>query len=282
MFVEIIMQTGIYWFLAMGLWLSLRVVRYADLALENTLVLGGMLTCWQSAHVDLGGAWKLVGSLVATSAALSFVAWLAWKRLRVHAVIVSLSVGYMVYAITLHSFGSMLEGSGLPKLRADATGLLVVYALVFLVSGIFHIVRHSPTGRRFLAAVSNPPLAATLGMCPGVWQWAGLMVANLLILLSGTLHACYYTYVNIGDAAGFLLLGIFAAIFIANGLCPRVHGFQNGLAGIAAVGLFQTVITSAIYSGVPVNLIKGVMGLLLILAVSALRFRRTAAPITIG
>jgi ABC-type uncharacterized transport system permease subunit len=108
------------------------------------------------------------------------------------------------------------------------------------------------------------------------------MVANLLILLSGTLHACYYTYVNIGDAAGFLLLGIFAAIFIANGLCPRVHGFQNGLAGIAAVGLFQTVITSAIYSGVPVNLIKGVMGLLLILAVSALRFRRTAAPITIG
>jgi ABC-type uncharacterized transport system permease subunit len=281
---EIAMQTGIYWFLAMGLWINLRVVRYADLAIENTMVFSGMATC-AIATVGGGAITSLLtglGLAFPASLLLGGFSWFAWKALRVHAVIVSLAIGYILYSLSLQSFGAMKDGTGLLKLRADSAGLVVVYGGVIAFSIALQVLRHTSAGRHLLAAVGNPQLASALGMKSGIWQWIGLSIGTLLILISGILHACYYTYVNIGDAVGFLLLGIFAAVLIANGLCPRVLGFLNGMAGILAVALFQSVITIAIYAGLPINLNKGVMGILLIAAVAILRFRRVSRPIVIG
>jgi ABC-type uncharacterized transport system permease subunit len=284
MIAEIAMQAGIYWFMALGLWINLRVVRYADLSVESTLVLSAMITCGFAA-----AGFRGLGSVVLTllfcvpfALLVAGFAWTAWKALRVHAVIVSLALGFVLYSVSLESFGAMKDGSGLPKLRSDYQGLAVVFGGILAVSFILQLIRHSSMGRRLLAAVGNPPLARALDIEPGLWQWIGLTSGTFLIMISGILHACYYTYVNIGDAAGFLLLGIFCAVLVANGLCPRVVGFWNGVATLFAVAVFQAIITMAIYAGFPINLNKGLMGLLLIVAVALLRYKRVSHPITLS
>lgn len=284
MIAEIIIQTGIYWFMALGLWINLRVVRYADLAVENILVLAAMSACAIAASgVDGAGGVVLAVTLAVPLAFLvAGCSWVAWKVLRVHAIIVSLALGYILYSVALQTFGAMKDGHGLPKLHANAQGMLIVYSAVMVVSVALHLIRHSSAGRHLLAAVGNPPLARALGMKPAVWQWLGLAFGTFLMMVSGLLHACYYTYVNIGDAVGFLLLGIFSAVLVANGLCPRIVGLWNGLATLLAVAVFQCVITIAIYAGLPINLNKGLMGLLLIGAVALLRYRKVSHPITLS
>ncbi len=281
---EIIIQAGIYWFMALGLWINLRVVRYADLAVENILVIAAMATCGIAAS-GINGVSGVVLALVLIVPSALLVAgcvWAAWKVLRVHAIIVSLALGYILYSVALQVFGAMKDGNGLPKLHANAQGMLIVYGAVLVVIVMLHLIRHSSAGRHLLAAVGNPPLAHALGMKPAVWQWLGLSFGTFLMMLSGIFHACYYTYVNIGDAVGFLLLGIFSAVLVANGLCPRVVGLWNGLATLLAVAVFQCVITIAIYAGLPINLNKGLMGLLLIGSVALLRYRRVSQPITLS
>ncbi len=281
---EIIMQTGIYWFMALGLWINLRVVRYPDLAVENVLVLAAMSTCGIAAAGINGASGVVLTVVLGVPSALLVAgcAWIAWKVLRVHAIIVSLALGYILYSVALEAFGAMKDGQGLPKLRANAQGLAIVYSSILVICGVLQMIRGSSAGRHFLAAVGNPPLARALGMKPAVWQWLGLSFGTFLMMVSGLLHACYYTYVNIGDAVGFLLLGIFSAVLVANGLCPRIVGLWNGLATLIAVAAFQSVITVAIYAGLPINLNKGLMGLLLIGVVALLRYKKVSQPITLS
>lgn len=284
MVAEILIQSGIYWFMAIGLWINLRVVRYADLAVENTMIVAGMTAC-AIAAAGFKGANAVVLALffsVAASLILAAFAWCCWKGLRVHAIIVSLSISYILYSVTLDAFGAMKDGTGLPKLRSDPSGIALVYSAILFVSLALHAGRHSPPGRRLLAAVGNPSLAKSLGLRPGLWQWLGLSIGTGLIMASGVLHASYYTYVNIGDAVGFLLLAIFSSVLVANGLSPRVSGFSNGIAALVAGLIFQSVVTVAIYAGLPINLNKGLMGALLIVSVAVLRFRRVSQPITLG
>lgn len=284
MIAEILIQSGIYWFMAIGLWINLRVVRYADLAVENTMMLSGMTACAVAA-AGFTGPLSLAVSLafcLAAAAILAAFAWYFWKCFRVHAIIVSLSIGYILYSLALELFGAMKDGTGLPKLRSDPKGIATVYIAIVAVSLALQAARHSSVGRRLLAAVGNPSLAKTLGMRPGLWQWLGMTLGTLLIMVSGVLHASYYTYVNIGDAVGFLLLAIFSAVLVANGLSPRVAGFSNGMAALAAGLIFQSVITVAIQAGFPINLTKGLMGVLLVCAVALLRFRKVSQPITLG
>lgn len=281
---EILIQSGIYWFMAIGLWINLRVVRYADLSVENTMIFSGMAAC-AIAAAGIKGPESVVLALalcIAGAAILAAFSWVCWKYFRVHAIIVSLSISYILYSLALDIFGAMKDGSGLPKLRSDLWGITVVYLSILTVSLILQAARHSTSGRRLLAAVGNPALAKTLGLQPGLWQWLGLTLGTFFIMVSGVLHACYYTYVNIGDAVGFLLLAIFSAVMVANGLSPRVVGFANGMAALAAGMIFQSVITIAIQVGLPINLTKGLMGVLLITAVAVLRFRKVAQPITLG
>lgn len=284
MIAEIAIQAGIYWFMALGLWINLRVVRYADLSVENAVVLSAMATC-AIASSGIRGVGGVVGALILSVPAAFLIAgivWTAWKALRVHAVIVSLAWSYVLYSVALHLFGAMKDGSGLPKIRPDVLGLTTVFGGILAVCLLLHWIRHSSMGCHLLAAVGNPTLAHALGMKPSLWQWIGLAFGTLLMMVSGILHACYYTYVNIGDAAGFLLLGIFCAVLVANGLCPRVVGFWNGIAAFVAVVIFQAVITAAIYAGLPINLNKGLMGVLLIGAVALLRYKRVSHPITLS
>jgi ABC-type uncharacterized transport system permease subunit len=281
---EIVIQSGIYWFLAVGLWINLRVVRYADLAVENTMLASGMTACAVAGmgFSGLTGVAVAAGVAFAGACALAAFILLCWKGLRVHAIIVSLSLSYILYSLALQVFGAVRDGTGLPKLRADSQGVVAVFSGVILVSALMHAARRSRPGINLLAAAGNPHLADSLGMNTRFWQWVGLAFGTFLIMFSGILHSCYYTYVNIGDAVGFLLFGIFSAVLVANGLCPRVLGFPNGAAALGAAFVFQSVIAVSIYAGLPVNLTKGLMGALLIVAVAVLRFRRAAQPIIIG
>lgn len=281
---EIAMQAGIYWFLAFGLWVNLRIVRYADLAVENMMIFAGMTTCWLTSQGWVGLSTIIPALACFAAGALSFgaVARFFWKTLRVPPIIVSLSLAYITYSLSLTAFGAAADGSNLPKLKKDYFGFTIVYGSLGFITLLFHIFRRSRTGRRVLAANGNPELATTLGINSGLWQLFTLVAASFLVMISGLFHAFYYTYVNIGDGVGFLLLGIFASILVANGFQRRITGFGNAVGILIAVVSYQSVLSLAIQTGLPISLTKGIMGAMLLFAVALLRFGKKDQPLVLG
>ena len=230
---------GILWgIMALGVYITFRVLNFADLTVDGSFALGGAL----SAVLIRSGVHPLLAVLIAMIGGLAagFCTGFLNTKLRIPGLLASILTQIALYSINLRIMGS----PNLSLLRIDTlfTSLAdigfperwvtMALALVFTaaVIALMYWFFGTEIGSAIRATGNNPMMIRALGVHTDTTTILGLVFGNGLVALSGGLIAQQQGYGDIGMGTGAIVIGL-AAIIIGEVLFPQTN-FMLRLTGV--------------------------------------------------
>ncbi|MEB3307153.1 MAG: ABC transporter permease [Cyanobacteriota bacterium] len=266
--------------LALGIYLTLRVLNFADITVDGSFALGGgsaALLLSQQVPPPLA---LLVA--VALGALAGTVTGLIHTRMGVNDLFAGILTTTGLYSITLRLMGRSnipltdlpLALDHLPALGLGSDGRWLV-ALLLVGAGLIGFLSlwlATDLGLALRAIGNNPVMARSNGISTHRGLTLGIAVGNGLVALAGALVAMYQGFADVTMGIGSLILGLGSVIIGESVLRPRSVP-QALVAVVFGSVLFRAMIALALQLGMePVDL-KLATALLLLGALGLGRLR---------
>lgn len=266
--------------LALGTYLTLRVLNFPDLTVDGSFALGGgtaAVLISQGAPVPVALAMAILFGCLA-----GLVTGLIHTRLGVNDLFAGILTTTGLYSITLRLMGrsniplpeTPAGIQALPDLGLGLDGQWAV-ALILAMGGLILLISlllATDSGLSLRALGNNPTMARANGINQRRGLTSGIAAANGLVALAGGLVATYQGFADVTMGIGSLILGLGMVIIGESVLRPRSVP-QALLAVVLGAILFRTLIAIALQLGLePVDL-KLATALLLLIALAFGRLR---------
>ncbi|MFO8033596.1 MAG: ABC transporter permease [Candidatus Bipolaricaulota bacterium] len=270
-------QGFLYGLMALGVYISFRVLRFPDLSVDGTFPLGAAL----AATLIVGGRDPFTASLVAAGAgavAGAFTGILSTK-FRIQGLLAGVLTMTMLYSLNLRIMGrpnvSLLGRPSALQATADwislpapwavlATTLLAALAAKLLLDLFFR----TELGLTLRAAGGNPGVVQAYGANPGNMVVLGLAVSNGLVALAGALAAQYSGFADVNMGVGTIVAGLASVIVGEMILRPRSVIWATGAALLGSC-LYRGAIIVALRHGASLGFTASDLKLLTALVVLA-------------
>ncbi len=240
---------GLQWsVLALGVFLTFRILDIADLSVEGSFPLGAAVAA-TAITAGLGLPAAFVLALVAGSLA-GGVTGLLTTKLRIPALLAGILTMIGLYSVNLHVMGKsnvgLLQNETVFTILENSLGLSVamsglVVGLVFAVAiaVVIYWFFGTELGCSLRATGANQHMARAQGINTNVTIVLGLMVSNGLVALAGGLLSQYQGFSDINMGRGAIVIGL-AAVIIGEVIFGKI--FRN-----FALKLTAAVIGAIIY-----------------------------------
>ncbi len=275
-----------YGFLAMGVYITMRIYNFPDITADGSLTLGASVT----AAMLVSGASPILA--VITAIIMGFVAGtltgVIHTKLRVNGLLSGILVTTALYSINLHIMGRanvplltvqniiMPFEKTLSALPKYAAALIFFSAMILLIWGLLALLFKTNFGLAMRATGDNEIMIAAQGVDTDFMKIIGIGLSNALIALSGSLVAQYQGFADIGMGIGIIVFGL-ASVIIGESL---VFGSQRkfGVAGLlllVVVGaiIFRILVAFALYIGLDPIDFKLITAVFVLLAVGLPQLR---------
>jgi len=258
--------------LALGTYLTLRVLNFADLTVDGAFALGG-----GTAALLLSQGYPVALALVVAAffgSLAGMVTALIHTRLGVNDLFAGILTTTGLYSVTLRLMGRSnipLTETGelvswLPDLgQGDDGRWAIALSLVVLgLIGLLALLLSTDLGLALRAMGNNPTMARANAISPSRALTVGISLANALVALAGAMVAVYQGFADVTMGIGSLILGLGMVIIGESLLRPR--SVRLGLlAVVIGAILFRLLIAIALQLGLePVDLKLATAVLLLI------------------
>jgi putative ABC transport system permease protein len=258
--------------LALGVYLTLRVLNFADITVDGSFALGGgsaalLLTQQVSPPLALLAAAGL-GALA------GLVTGLIHTRLGVNDLFAGILTTTGLYSITLRLMGrSNIPLTNVPLgLGSDGQWLIALLLAMGGLIVLLALLLRTDLGLALRAIGNNPVMARANGISTRRGLCLGIAAGNALVALAGALVALYQGFADVTMGIGSLILGLGAVIVGESVLRPRSVTWAL-LAVVVGSVLFRAMIALALQLGMdPVDL-KLATALLLLAALGLGRLR---------
>ena len=266
--------------LALGVYLTLRVLNFADITVDGSFALGGgSAALLLSEHVAPPLALLVA---VALGGLAGTVTGLIHTRLGVNDLFAGILTTTGLYSITLRLMGRsnipltdlQLALDRLPDLGwgSDGRWLLALLLVVAGLVGLLALGLATDLGLALRAIGNNAVMARSNGISTRRGLTLGIAAGNGLVALAGALVAMYQGFADVTMGIGSLILGLGAVIVGESVLRPRTVP-QALVAVVLGSVLFRAMIALALQLGMePVDL-KLATALLLLVALGLGRLR---------
>jgi putative ABC transport system permease protein len=279
------LEAGLVWgCVALGVYLTFRVLAFPDLTVEGSFPLGAAVA---AALIFRGGdPFLATGLAVLAGMGAGALTSLLHTRRGINDILAGILVATALYSVIL----VVMDRPNTPLLGATTVyervyALLGVRPSVWARIGLLVLVcgtlalalnwfLHTDLGLALRATGSNP------GMHTDNLQLLGLMLANGLVALSGALVAQIQGFADVGMGVGTLVAGL-AAIIIAEALFGAQRMLWSLLAVLAGSFAYRLIVAGALLIGLPATLLKLITAVLVVatlgVSLPALRQRLGAA-----
>ena len=239
---------GLLWaLLAIGVYLTFRVLDIADLTVEGSFPLGAAT----AATLLTAGYHPIAAILAACVAGMlgGIVTGFLCTKLKIPALLAGILTMIALYSVNLRIMGK----ANLPLLQQDTiftiwqfTGLdksmttLVIGAIIVLIVAVLNYwFFGTEIGAAVRATGNNPHMIRANGINTDAMVVLGLLLSNGLVAMSGALVAQSNGFADVGMGVGTIVIGL-ASVIIGEVLLGRV--FRN-----FALKLVSVVIGAVIY-----------------------------------
>ena len=273
------LQLGLmYGLLAMGVFISFRILNTPDLTAEGSFTLGVAV----SAMVTVAGA-PYLGLLAAflCGMAAGAVTGLLQTKVGIHPILAGILTMSGLYTINLAVMGASSNVSLIGKdtlfqrlfaqlapLPKNSVKLLVGLALAALTLGVLIWFFKTHLGLCIRATGNNEAMVRSSSINASAMKIIGLAVSNGCIALSGAIVAQYQGYADISSGIGILVVGL-ASVIIGEALFGR-RGVTAGLVS-AIVGsvVYRMIISLALSTNIfPTYFLKLISAVIVAFALS--------------
>ena len=222
---------GIIWgLMALGLYITFRILDVADLTVDGSFATGGAVTVM----LILAGVPSWVAILVALAAGIiaGTVTGLLHTRLGIPAILAGILTQFALYSINLRIMGMAANKSANPdmyKLMLTMRNVPVAIIKGVIFAGVIIVVLYwyfgTEQGSAIRATGSNPAMSRAQGIDIDRMKVLGLALSNGMVSLAGGLMAQYQGFADINMGRGAIVVGL-AAVIIGEVLCDAI--FRKG------------------------------------------------------
>lgn len=274
LFLGTLEQGLIYSLVAMGLFLSFRILNVADLTVDGGFTLG----CATAAIATLAGHPILGLALALIAGALAgLVTALLQTKMKVQPILAGIITMTGLYSInlmvmdnranlpllkceTIYSLAAQIFPAAYAKLilLALIVAALIIAMLVFLRSG---------TGLAIRATGDNPDLVRSSSINPHITITIGLCIANALVALSGALLAQYQLFAEITTGTGMVVIGL-ASLIIGEVIVGHGGILRALLGTLIGSAIYRLIIAVAITSSLQPSNLKLISAIIVAISIS--------------
>ena len=244
---------GLIWaIMAIGVYLTFRILDVADLTVDGTLGLGGAvcIMCMTSGM----NVW--LSLLLAFGAGLlaGLVTGLFHTFMGIPAILAGILTQLSLYSVNLKIMGKANQAinvdkydllvslryiKGVPFYRNT---ILIVAVLMVVVIAILYWFFGTELGCAIRATGSNPAMSRAQGINTNFNIVLGLAVSNALVALSGALLSQYQGFADVGMGRGAIVIGL-AAVIIGEAVFGRIfHNFALKLASVSIGAIIYYIV----------------------------------------
>lgn len=256
----------IYGIVAMGIYLTFRVIDFPDLTCDGSFVLGGAT----AAVLIRSGCYPFVAlafALIAGGLA-GLATGILHTTLKVSKLLSGILVAFMLYSINLKVMGDV-PNLALFHQTTIFTGVNALFVLIVigaLVSMLFGYLLTTDFGLGLRSIGQNKTFALNGGIKVKLMTIIGLILSNALIGFAGALFSQHQGFADVSQGLGTVIVGL-AGVMIGE----RVLPFRSPwiLLGACVVGscLYRILVAVALHSewlGIETQYLNLITGLLVI------------------
>ena len=285
----------IFALVALGVWISFRVLNFPDLTADGSFPLGGAV----AAVLIVAGynPWIACLAAFATGALAGLLTSWLHVSLGILQLLASILTMIALYSINLRIMDapnvSLLgETTVFTPFVSDENSYwmqsLILLGIVFVVKGLLDWFFASQIGLALRATGANARMACAQGIATGRYTMAGMALSNALIALAGALYVQTQGGADISMGIGTIVVGL-AAVIIGETLLPSRRMLIVTLAVVMGAVLYRLFITLALeadFIGLQaqdLNLITAVLvGVALVLPKIKAKLFRKPIPVKTG
>ena len=255
------LNQGLMWgILAIGVFVSFKVLDFADMTCEGSIALGGAITAvtlQAGLHPILAVLFALLGG-----AGAGLITGLLHTKLRIPPILSGILTMTVLYSINLRimkdrasitmlnvktltsGLTDALVNSGLAyKYSVQMSNMIIALIFVALVIGAIYWFFGTEFGCTIRATGMNPKMCRAQGINTNTTIIVGLMISNALIALAGCLISQMQFNTTVSMGTGAIVIGL-ASIIIGEALTGKKFSFWARLT-MLIVGsiLYRLVIT---------------------------------------
>lgn len=251
---------GMLWgIMAIGVFITFKVLDFADLTVDGSLALGGAV----AVMLIRGGMPPALAICIATITGLlaGFITGILNTVLGIPDILAGILTQLALYSINLNVMGKSNQAVSVDKynlivsLRHISHTMLVGVAFIIVLVAILYWFFGTERGFTIRATGCNQAMARAQGINTNVAKVLALALSNALVGLSGALIAQYQGSADVNMGRGAIVIGL-AAVIIGEVIGDAVFGKHMNFALrmlFAAVGaiIYYIVITFVLWLGLP-------------------------------
>lgn len=227
----------IYGLVALGVYISFRVIDFPDLTVDGSFPLGAAVT----ASLLVQGCSPVLSFIVALFAGLLAGAVTAYLSVRwnILGLLASILTMTALYSINLRIMGQQPNIALInePTLFQDYSVLNVLFVLTVVTVLLLKMFFSSDFGLAMRASGINPKAGSAYGVSSGKVKFIALSMSNGLVAAAGALFTQSQGFADISMGTGTIVIGLASVIIGESVFHPRSLG----------LALFACVIGSVLY-----------------------------------
>lgn len=259
---------GLIWgIMAIGVYLTYRILDIADLTVDGSLGTGGavcimLMLTGHNVWVSLAGAViagmlaGLVTGILHTFMGIPAILSGILTQLSLYSVNLKI-MGKANQAINVDKFDLLVSLRFIRKVAFYKNTIFVVAVGIILLILVLYWFFGTELGCSMRATGCNDKMARAQGINTDFCRVLGLMLSNGLVALSGALLCQYQGFADIQMGRGAIVIGL-AAVIIGEAVFGKIfHNFGFGLLGVALGSIiYYLVLQVVIWMGIDTDLLK--------------------------
>jgi putative ABC transport system permease protein len=253
---------GIIWgLMAIGVFVTYKVLDFADLTVDGSMVTGAAVC----AVLMTAGVNVWIALLVAMIAGMvaGFITGIFHTVLGIPAILAGILTQLMLWSINLTIMGraNIALPSRQLNLLLDSKEVYTALAILAVFSAVLIVALYSffgtETGAALRATGNNQNMSRAQGINTKAIQVLGLVISNGIVALSGALLAQYQGFADINMGRGAIVIGLAAVIIGESLISHRTAGYIVRLITVIIGGIIYFVVyQTVIFLGLDANLLK--------------------------
>lgn len=255
--ISIFEQGLIYGIMALGIYISYKILDFPDLSVDGTFPLGAAVT----AALMLKGInpWLCLPISAAAGCIAGAVTGILHVKLKIKDLLAGILTMTALYSVNYRVAGApnqFLMGKStvftlpesVPKFITSYKYIIVIFVIAVAMKLVLDWYLSTKSGFLLRSVGDNEGLVVTLAQNPGTIKIIGLAISNGLVALSGSLACQRSMQFDITSGTGTMVMGL-AAVIIGTTIFKKIKFMRLTTGVLFGMIIYKACITAAISSG---------------------------------
>lgn len=255
-------QGLIFAVLALGIFITYKILDIADLSVEGTFPFGAFVF----AKLVSSGINPILSSILAFAfgTLAGLLTSTLFIKLKIKPILAGILTMTILYSVNLRTNGK----SNVPLFQYSSvfdlgSKLLILVIIVVAIKILMDLFLKTETGYLLIATGDNESLVKSLGQNSNKYKVIGLMLANGLVALSGALMAQYQGFADMTMGSGIIVIAL-ASIIIGDTISKSSNKIKSTTRAIIGAIIYKIIGGIAIDLGLDPHDLRAVNALIVI------------------